>query len=59
MILQQHRRPIPSATLQYELNYLDPASEYIFMVAAVNEAGESDVSNILSARTFDAGITVN
>ena len=25
------------------------------MVAAVNEAGESGVSNILSARTFDAG----
>ena len=25
------------------------------MVAAVNEAGESDVSNILSAKTFDAG----
>ena len=54
-VLQQHKQQIPASVLQYEMNNLDPASEYIFMVAAVNEAGESDVSNILSARTFDAG----
>ena len=54
-VLQQHKIQIPASVLQYEMNNLDPASEYIFMVAAVNEAGESDVSNILSARTFDAG----
>lgn len=54
-VLQQYKTPIPSTTLQYELNYLEPATEYIFMVAAVNEAGESDISNVLSAKTFDAG----
>ena len=38
------------------MSYLEPATEYIFMVAAVNDAGESDISNILSAKTFDAGM---
>ena len=50
------RQEVPSSQLELEVMGLDPATDYIFMVAAENDAGISDVSNILAARTYDAGL---
>ncbi|XP_053381258.1 hemicentin-1-like isoform X2 [Mercenaria mercenaria] len=46
---------VESDTAKYLVEDLDPASRYVFMVSAVNDAGTSDISNILSAQTYDAG----
>lgn len=46
---------VDSDRLEYLVDGLDPASTYLFMLAAVNSAGTSNTSNILSARTYDAG----
>ena len=46
---------LSATTSQYTVGNLGPATEYIFMVSAVNGAGTSDVSNVLAAKTFDAG----
>ncbi|KAL4218918.1 hypothetical protein ACF0H5_021505 [Mactra antiquata] len=42
----------------YTVHDLEPATEYIFMVSAKNGAGVSDISNVLSAKTYDAGPSV-
>ncbi|XP_052221507.1 cell adhesion molecule DSCAM-like isoform X2 [Dreissena polymorpha] len=40
---------------EYTVQGLDPASVYVLMVSAVNDAGTSDASNLLETKTFDAG----
>ncbi|XP_052790482.1 cell adhesion molecule DSCAM-like [Mya arenaria] len=47
-----------STMLKYTISSLDPATEYIFMISAINGAGTSGVSNVLAAKTFDAGPSV-
>ena len=49
------KQEVDASQLETEVSRLDPATDYIFMVAAENDAGISDVSNILAARTYDAG----
>ena len=40
---------------EYLVEDLDPASHYMFLLSAINNAGTSDISNVLSALTYDAG----
>jgi hypothetical protein len=46
---------VNSDVTEYLVDDLDPASHYMFLLSAMNSAGTSDISNILSALTYDAG----
>jgi len=46
---------LDSSIFQFTIDDLDPASVYVFMLAAINKAGTSDMSNVLSAQTLDTG----
>ncbi|KAK3589280.1 hypothetical protein CHS0354_008343 [Potamilus streckersoni] len=46
---------VSSSVTNFDVHGLDPATEYLFKVAAVNGAGESGASNIISATTMDGG----
>ncbi|WAR31029.1 DSCAM-like protein [Mya arenaria] len=54
---REPQTPVDKVIIFYRKN-LDPATEYIFMISAINGAGTSGVSNVLAAKTFDAGPSV-
>lgn len=53
---QQQSLSPPS--LQAIVDGLEPATEYVFMLKAINQAGSSAASNILAAKTFNSAPSI-
>lgn len=45
-----------SGEVSHNVHYLQPGIEYLFVVTATNQAGEGEMSNSRSAKTFNAGV---
>lgn len=42
--------------VSHNVHNLQPGIEYLFVVTATNQAGEGEMSNSRSAKTFNAGV---
>lgn len=45
-----------SSEVSHNVHNLQPGIEYLFVVTATNQAGEGEMSNSRSAKTFNAGV---